>query len=142
MPFEREPERRQLLADEVVHVARNPRALVFLRGDQPPHQARDPSLASRPLLDLQLEALRLAHALLELGAGALQRNLVGAADGEVARDLGEAAVLGAAERRRHSAAEQQRAVLSHVPALVLGAALRLRARELLLGHAPVAIFRA
>ena len=96
---------------------------------------RDPPLAARPLLDLQLEALRLAHALLELGAGALQRHLVLAADGEVARDLGEAPAAGAAERRRHSAAEQQRAVLAHVPALVLGAALRLRAAELLLRRA-------
>ena len=139
--LERESKRRELLPDEVVHVARDACPFVFLRGHQPSNEAADPPLASGAFFDLELQVAHLAHALFELGAGALQRHLVLPADGQVAGDLGVAPPLGVPERRRDPAAEQQRAVLAHVPPLVFGPALRSRELELLLRHTAVAILR-
>src|ERR671910_1101104 len=139
MTLERESEGRELLPDEVVDVARDACPFVFLGRYQPSYEAADSPFASGAFFHLQFQVPRLAHTCLELGARPPERHLVLTAGGEVAGDLRVAPPLRVPERRRHPAAEQQRAVLAHVPPLILGAPLCAGELPLLLWHSTFAI---
>src|SRR5688572_29474149 len=133
MALQRQPQRREVLTELVVQVARNPRPLVFLCRDESRQQLRHVLLGPGLAEQLGAQSLRaLLDARLELGHRLpLRRQVTG--------DPGEAGARALADPRRDGAAVEALATLPHKPPFIFRPSRPGRACQLLLRDARRAI---